>query len=62
MKIKIRISPTGEVHIEGHEHSGPECAELGNKLAGAVGDVQEQKLKQEYYEIPDLDFAEITEG
>ena len=62
MKIRIRISPKGEVHIEGHEHSGPECADIANKLAGAVGEQKEQKLKAEYFEVPLPDLAEISEG
>ena len=62
MKVKIRISPKGEVHIEGHEHSGPECADIADKLAGAVGDKSEQKLKQEYYEVPEIDYNLLGEG
>ena len=62
MKISIVIDKKGNVTIEGHEHSGPECADISNKLAGAVGDQQEQKLKAEYYEIPIPDLAEISEG
>jgi hypothetical protein len=61
MKVKIVIDEKGKVTIENEDVVGSSCADVSDKLAAVIGQKQEQELKQEYYEVPLPDFAEIHE-
>jgi hypothetical protein len=61
MKLQIVIDKKGQVTIENEETVGPGCTGIADKLAAALGQKQEQELKQEYYELPLPDYAEVKE-
>ncbi len=62
MKLSIIIDEKGNVTIENEETTGPGCTGIANKLAAALGKVQDQELKHEYWELPLPDLAHIGES
>ena len=60
-RIEIIIDENGNVQIENFDTIGPGCTGVADKIALALGEQQQQDLKQEYYEVPIPDFAEVSE-
>lgn len=47
-QVVIKISPNGEISIEGHGFIGPSCAPVIDRLSAALGVGQEEELKPEF--------------
>ena len=60
-RLEIIIDEEGNVQIENFDTVGPSCTGVAEKIAAALGEQKDQELKQEYYEVPIPDFAEVGE-
>lgn len=49
-KLVFKISPNGELTVEGEGFKGGNCLKEATKYMQALGVVKEQKLKSEYYQ------------
>jgi len=48
--MKVTISKTGQVVIEGQGFSGSSCVEASKKLEASIGGTAKRTLKSDFYE------------
>ena len=54
-QVSVKISKDGkQVEIDNIGFSGSACEDLTRAVASSIGNIEEQKMKPEYYETNDL--------